>query len=129
MFFAIGTPLYALIVVQGITANALEGRVLSAATVANCMLHFGTLQTLALSSPSLLLLLYFACLATCTHLPNRTIIDAHKQNARSGRGTNIVVAHKANNDAVNDDVNAADDVDDDDDQANNDADDDDDHDG
>lgn len=43
---------------------------------------------------------YFPCLATCTHLPNRTIIDAHKKNARRRRGTNIVVAHKANNNAV-----------------------------
>lgn len=65
---------------------------------------------------------YFPCLATCTHLPNRTIIDAHKKNARRRRGTNIVVTHKANNNAVNDDVNADDDEDDD--VANNDADDD-----
>lgn len=111
---------------QGITANALNGRVHSAATVANCMLHFGTLRTLALISFPPSCCYYFPCLATCTHLPNRTIIDAHKQNARSGRGTNIVVAHKANNDAANDDINADDDVNDDDDNANNDADDDDD---
>lgn len=118
-----GTPLYALILGQGITANALDGREHSAATVANCMLQFGTLPTLAVFPlplpPSCY---YFPCLATCTHLPNRTIIDAHKKNARRRRGTNIVVAHKANNNAVNDDVNADDDEDDD--VANNDADDD-----
>lgn len=43
-----------------------------------------------------------------------------------GVAQNIVVAHKANNDAANDDINADDDVNDDDDNANNDADDDDD---
>lgn len=124
-----GTPLYALILVQGITQPMRSMGVYIQRQLLPTACFTSGLSRLSLSSLSLFRLpppspscYYFPCLATCTHLPNRTIINAHKQNARRRRGTNIVVAHKANNNAVNDDVNADDDEDDD--VANNDADDD-----
>lgn len=60
----------------------------------------------------------------CTHLPNRTIIDASKQNAKKGEG--VALTHTGNNAAHNDDVNADNDEHNEDDHDEDDQDDDDD---